>query len=80
MELVISPLGQVRCVYDEAIDLAQWADNQLHHAASFSAKLHHSTCCIARFMTPLVALLASLKTCRYHVVVEIVLAPCHLSG
>ena len=33
MELVISPLGQVRCVYDEAIDLAQLGELLIRRAS-----------------------------------------------
>ena len=33
MELVISPLGQIRCVYDEAIDLAQLGELSIRRAS-----------------------------------------------
>ena len=33
MELVISPLGQVRCVYDEAIDLTQLGELTIRRAS-----------------------------------------------
>jgi hypothetical protein len=33
MELVISPLGQVRCVYDEAIDLTQLGELSIRRAS-----------------------------------------------
>lgn len=33
MELIVSPLGQVRCVYDEAIDLAQLGELSIRRAS-----------------------------------------------
>lgn len=33
MDLIVSPLGQVRCVYDEAIDLAQLGELSIRRAS-----------------------------------------------